>query len=134
MLSCPRCILAISNVSAHTPNKVIGVLNPQRLEQARLSANFSHSDLAFEIRRISGGAHKPNEGLVRKWIKGQHKPSDGVVVAIAAATGQEISFFYEADEADDGEVELLRDIRHLPVDLRRRIESALDHRKVGGRV
>jgi hypothetical protein len=119
-------------MSAHNREQVIGVLNPKRIERARLNANLSHDDLAYEIRRLSDGRLKPNGGLVRKWIKGQHKPSDGVIVVIASATGQDISYFYETDSEDDGEAALLRDLeQRLPSDLLARVVRAIDRTKVG---
>lgn len=102
-------------------------LNPSRIEKARLLANMSRADLAFAVRRVTAGRLKPAEQTIRKWSQGKHLPREGAIAAIAVATGQEISFFYEEDtpEDDDEEAELLRDLEQLPGDLRLRVERAL---------
>lgn len=102
------------------------ILNPKRIDAARLAANMSNADLAFAVRHVSAGRLKPTEASVRRWIKGLHVPREGVVAAIAAATGKEIGFFYESDGADEEEdADLLRELARLPADLRRRIERRL---------
>jgi transcriptional regulator with XRE-family HTH domain len=90
--------------------------NPARIKAARLAANMSRSDLAFAIRQHTGGAIKTTERGVAGWENKEYAPSDGVIPAIAAVTGKEIGFFYEADSDDDGDEgrALLRDLRDLP--------------------
>lgn len=102
------------------------VFNPKRIESARLRADMSHADLAYEVRRVTSGRLKPTEQSIRRWIGGRHVPREGVIAAIAVATGQSIEFFYELNPDDDDEDEaLLRDLQHLPEDLRLRIEQRL---------
>lgn len=100
-------------------------LNPARIEKARLRANMSQTDLAFAIRRVTDGRLKPSDQTIRRWERGKHLPREGAIVAIAAATETDVSYFYEADSDDDEEAALLRDLSQLPADLRLRIERAL---------
>lgn len=110
------------------------VLNPARIDKARLSANMSSADLAFAVRQVTGGRLKPTEQAIRRWAQGKHTPREGVIAAIAVATDREIGFFYEADSADDDEdPHLMRDLQQLPEDLRLRIERALRRRTAGAR-
>lgn len=106
-------------------------LNTRRIDRARLAANMSHADLAFAVRHVTDGRLKPTEKSIRSWIKGKtaggHTPREGAIAAIAAATGQSIEFFYEADSADDEEdARLLRDLALLPADLRQRLLERLE--------
>jgi transcriptional regulator with XRE-family HTH domain len=95
---------------------VTPVFNPKRIEQARLIAGLTHASLAFEIRRVTGGDIKATEQNVRKWIKGQHSPGVDTVGAIAAATKQDISFFFEVEETDDEESRAVK-VRRLRANL-----------------
>jgi transcriptional regulator with XRE-family HTH domain len=103
------------------------VLNPARIEKARLASDMSRADLAFAVRRVTDGRLKPTEQTVRRWAQGKHLPSADAVSAIATATGNDIDFFYEqdGDDADEEESQLLRDLEQLPADLRLRVERAL---------
>lgn len=68
--------------------------NPGRMKEARLSAGFTHADLARET-----GKSETNVG---RWERGQHEPRGESVAAIARATGHDIEFFYtEGDEEED---------------------------------
>lgn len=75
--------------------------NPRRIDRARLAANMSNADLAYAIRRVTDDRLKPSEQSIRRWTQGKHAPREGVVAAIAAATGQEIAFFYQADDDEE---------------------------------
>jgi len=103
------------------------VLNPARIEKARLSSNMSRADLAFAVRQVTDGRLKPTEQTIKRWAQGKHLPNADAISAIATATGNDIDFFYEqdGDDADEEEAELLRDLEQLPTDLRLRIERAL---------
>jgi len=93
---------------------------------------MSRADLAFAVRQVTNGRLKPTEQTIFRWSKGKHLPREGAVAAIAAATGHDISFFFEQDDADDDEeADLLRDLAHLPADLRRRVERALHRARAG---
>lgn len=107
----------------------VSFANRHRIKEARLAANMSRADLAFAIRQHTGGQIKATERGVAGWERGEYSPSDGVVPAIAAATGQEIAFFYEQDGDDEEEAELLRDLERLPADLRLRVVRALRRRQ-----
>jgi transcriptional regulator with XRE-family HTH domain len=104
-------------------------LNPGRIEKARLAANMSRNDLAFAVRRATGGRLKPTDQAIKRWANGTHTPREGAIAAIAIATGKDISYFYEQDAGDDDEeADLLRDLEQLPADLRLRIVRALRRR------
>lgn len=106
-------------------------VNPKQIEKARLAANMTHADLAFAIRSVTAGQLRATEQSIRRWINGKHKPSDGVIPAIAEATGQSLEFFYMADSDDEeDDASLRRELQQLPVDLRRRIERALERKAV----
>lgn len=79
------------------------MLNANQIVTARLGANMSRGDLAYEVRNRTG--FKTTERNVRDWEKGVHGPRDGVIVAIANATGRDIEFFYEAGGDTDDEEE-----------------------------
>ncbi|HMA26097.1 MAG TPA: helix-turn-helix transcriptional regulator [Solirubrobacterales bacterium] len=79
---------------------------PERITEARLNADMSRSDLAYAIRRQTGGHIKATDRGVLRWEKGENAPRDGVVAAIAAVTGRAIEFFYtDADEPLSKEAE-----------------------------
>lgn len=99
-------------------------VNRNRIKQARLAANMSRADLAFAIRRVSNGQIRATERGVAGWERGEYRPRDGVMPAIAAVTGNEISYFYESDD-DQEDARLPRDLHKLPADLRLRVERAL---------
>jgi len=80
--------------------------NPQRLTEARLSADMSRGDLAFAIRRISGGQLKATERGIRGWEKGENAPRGETVNVIAEATDRESSFFYTESSDEDEEAAL----------------------------
>jgi transcriptional regulator with XRE-family HTH domain len=111
--------------------QTVAKFNPARIDKARLAVNMSRADLAFAVRRVTNGRLKPTEGSISRWAKGTHTPREGVIAAIAAATGQEISFFYapDGDAEDDEEADLLRDVERLSADLRLRVERALQRRR-----
>lgn len=92
---------------------------------------MSRADLAYAVRRVTDGRLKPTEQAIGRWANGKHTPREGLIAAIAAATGKEISFFYEPDGDDDEEGDLLRDLEQLPADLRLRIERALRRARAG---
>src|SRR3954468_7451094 len=95
------------------------VLNPARIEKARLASNMSRADLAFVVRRVTDGRLKPTEQTIKRWAQGKHLPTAHAIAASATATGNDIDFFYEQDGDDeDEETELLRDLQQLPADLR----------------
>jgi transcriptional regulator with XRE-family HTH domain len=72
--------------------------SPSRMKEARLSAGFTHADLA----RATG----KSETNVGRWERGQHEPRGEAVVAIARATGRDIEFFYiDGDGEDDEDAE-----------------------------
>lgn len=85
-------------------------VNPERIKEARLSANMSRSDLAYEIRRLTKESIRATERSVTRWENRVNAPSDGVVPAIAAATGKPIQFFYAVSETegDDDDEEAAR--------------------------
>lgn len=80
----------------------------KQLTQARLAASMTQDDLAFALRRVTRGDLKTNAQAISKWERGKHTPTSEAVAAIAAATGQEIGFFYEDNgngEDDEEEAE-----------------------------
>lgn len=82
------------------------VFNPARIGDAIRARKMSTDDLAYEIRRLSGGQVRANSSQVLKWIQGKHQPRASVVGLIAEATRTPVDFFYstdDPDEADGGE-------------------------------
>ena len=75
-----------------------------RIYQARLAANMSRSDLAYEIRRLSKGRHRTEPSLIGRWETGQNTPSANLLPLIAKATGKSMDFFY-TEEATSAEEE-----------------------------
>lgn len=69
--------------------------SPERMKQARLTAGFTHNELARQI-----GKSETNVG---RWERGQHEPRGESVVAIARATGRDIEFFYIEGDSDEDE-------------------------------
>lgn len=63
--------------------------NPKRLTEARLLANMSRADLAYEIRK--------SEQNIGRWERGEHEPRGETVALIAAVTGKPLDYFYSRD-------------------------------------
>lgn len=68
-------------------------VSPARLLEARLRANHSQDSLARAV-----GTSARN---IWRWENGKHAPRAEFVAAIAAATGQEIAFFFQDDTVNE---------------------------------
>ncbi|MCR4340087.1 MAG: helix-turn-helix domain-containing protein [Gemmatimonadaceae bacterium] len=66
--------------------------SPKQLETARLGADMSREDLAFESRQFT--AKKVSARSIRGYEKGEYVPGSDVLAALAKATGRDIEFFY----------------------------------------
>src|SRR5438477_11899373 len=92
-----------------------------KLYHARLRAQLTQDDLAYALRQKTSA--KTGGRSVRRWETGETTPHSALIPAIASALNIAVDELYgdgEDDEEEDPTV-LLRDIQHLPVDLRRRI-------------
>lgn len=90
-------------------------INPNRINQARLSADMSQADVAFRLREKG---HKATERSIRRWETGQHAPHANVVPDLAIALGVSIDDLY-ATEDSAGEEEdeaALRRLAHIAID------------------
>lgn len=78
-------------------------VNPSRIEAAMKARKMTPDDLAYEIRRLSGGQARTTARQVVTWMRGKHEPRASVLSLIAQATRQPIEFFYGEDtpESDD---------------------------------
>ena len=98
--------------------------NGNRFSGAMARKAFTAADLAYEIRRVSGDRLKTTESQVYKWIRGDHEPSAEAIVLAALVLEVTVEALY-AEDVDEEEAALLRDLEKLPLDLRRRIEARL---------
>ena len=65
---------------------------------------MSQADLAYAIRaRLGATGPRTTERSIRRWEKGTHAPHADVIPALAAATGVEIGFLYDADDEEEEE-------------------------------
>ena len=65
------------------------------------------ADLAYEMRRVSGGRLKTTESQVYKWLRGDHVPTGGTVAVAARLTGVAADSLFESDE-DEGDSRAMR--------------------------
>lgn len=85
--------------------------NPDRLRLARLEAGFSQEGLAERLTELMQREAKPirTRSIVRwerpRGTNGAHVPHSDFVATIAEATGREIEFFFNEDDATDVEDE-----------------------------
>jgi transcriptional regulator with XRE-family HTH domain len=70
-------------------------VSPQRIREARLTANFSQDSLA---RRANTSA-----GNIGRWERGQHTPRPEHIAAIAEATGRPLAYFFSENGSDEDE-------------------------------
>lgn len=99
--------------------------SPDGLKQARLKRGFTQDDLAHELRRRE---LRTNGTQVGRWETGMNTPRASVIPVLADVLGVTMDELYGTSSDDDEEAALLRDIRDLPVDLRRRIERVIARR------
>jgi transcriptional regulator with XRE-family HTH domain len=71
------------------------LVNGSRIEQARLAAGMSRTQLANAVQTSDRNIHR--------WINGSNQPSVQHLVLIARATGHDLEFFLTADGEDDDE-------------------------------
>jgi hypothetical protein len=77
-------------------------LRGARIEAAMKARKMTPDDLAYEIRRLSGGAIRTTTRSVLNWIQGVNVPRGDVIPLIAQATRQPIDFFYGNDDDTEG--------------------------------
>ncbi len=80
-------------------------INPERIESAMKARKMTPDDLAFEIRRLSGGVSRTTGRQVHAWMRGRHEPRASVMQLIAQATGQTLDYFYGTDGEPEGDDE-----------------------------
>ena len=70
-------------------------VNGNRIEQARLAAGMSRTQLANAV--------QTSERNIHRWITGSNQPSVQHLVLIARATGHDLEFFLTDGDPDDEE-------------------------------
>lgn len=99
--------------------------SPEGLKEARLRRGFTQDDLAHELRRRD---LRTNGTQVGRWESGLNTPRASVIPVLADVLEVSMDELYGSTSDDDEEAALLREIRDLPVDLRRRIERVIARR------
>lgn len=85
---------------------LVGTFNPKRLERAMQAKSLTAADMAYEMRRLSGGRLKTTESQVYKWLRGDHVPAGRAVAIAARVTEVSSDDLFEHD--DDGESRSVR--------------------------
>jgi transcriptional regulator with XRE-family HTH domain len=84
-------------------------INGVRVYKLRLEKGWSQDDLAFEMRRVSGGALKTNAQQISRIETGKTTDPRGKVVAVlAAALGVSRDELYASDEDEEPRAVVLR--------------------------
>jgi transcriptional regulator with XRE-family HTH domain len=97
---------------------LVGTFNPKRLERAIQAKGLTAADLAYEMRRTSGGRLKTTESQVYKWLRGDHVPTIGALAVAARATDVTTDSLFEHDEDDEEKARAMR-LNRIRVELAR---------------
>lgn len=80
---------------------LVGTFNPKRLERAIQRKSLTAADLAYEMRKLTGGRLKTTESQVYKWLRGDHVPTGGAVAVAARVLDVPSDSLFEHDDEEE---------------------------------